>query len=448
MVKLNIGRAFGLGPSLLLLACTATVATGCLKNKMAAAQAIRTGSGDDARSLNAVGVATESGSPGFCLYSVKGQLNPVAAAPASGEPAALSAPGTEIVTPQALLSGELLQALETIPGIDNIRTPAIDDLVTPVILALGASTAAAGRLLPGVASTGRAISTASGRPPATQPAGLLMPAESRSLSKGKLKVAAATDQLFETTKRSLEQAGYRFEGEGAQGAAETLGRFKRGELTFQRWLSEVEQTAAASTTPPDFRQQVQAIVNRSQTSLDVLAQKQNQIDDAITALTRARDSEAFAKAQRAVREVVDQPLFAAVPDVSDNAAAKAAANSTDNAATQAARASRRWLTLAPWEEACGKGATGTRLVMKASLCAIGATVAAGGTLWGIGTLATGAGSMKINTDQVKAALAAQADNSADVVVDGASYERLVTGLKNFSRQILSNPAQASRPPCN
>jgi hypothetical protein len=404
-------------------------ATGCLKSKLADPNAIRTGAGANARHLASVAVQTDSGQGAICLYSVPSEVD----SSASLEPAALE--GAQVVTTHALYQGELIQGLESIPGIDAFRNAAINDLTGPqTAVLLGTAAMIAGRTLPGAAAAGaQAIEP-------IMDIRRLLPAQSvgrelRTLGILDSRFTAREARLFEETKKRLIEEGFRLDGNAALA---TMEQYKKRKLSLRQWLESLNGLNQAGNAV-DVKSRVNAVLSQAQEGASRFAAQQDQVRIAIVDLMNSPTEQAVARARALVARFGGANV----------AVASAAETQANRGLFKGVGKGVRAAIPESFQELCGKGASGKRLLIKAGLCTAGAATIAVGVGWGIGNLLPS--TMTINKATMQAAMeSAEATQGAgsDVVLDRPSYDKLVAGLTAFSNQLsAADSVQAMRPTC-
>lgn len=449
---------------------------------------MRTEEGGDARHLATVPVQTDTGQSALCLYSAQGD----GSAAATIEPA--NTGGAEVITRHALYQGELVQGLETIPGIDSFRQAALSDLIGPTALLASASLAAAGRFLPDGAkgtvsantpaanskSTVKLLPAADPVPNSavTRPAAtLLLPSADsqkafRDLTGLSLIIESEETKSFKRAQEMLEGTGFNFSGAGAEGAKQANDAFANGskETRYDDWIRQMEsyvEAGKADTATYETRKRALEQARRDmliykdsrEKALRMMARlKSNPTSDAVAEsyriISQVKPSMAIVRAQPPVVAIVkaEQPVRAIVRaqqpvGASVRKGGVEAATEIGQAAT-AEKSALRGIALEIPEgikNICSNGPSPNRLV-KAGLCIGG--IAAG--LFGVGWV--GAGAMgafsSTDTNSVRTALAADAARSPDVVIDRNSYAKLIEGLRLFSERIAADPTiQSTRPTC-
>lgn len=405
----------------LLATVALSVATAaCLKAKLSEQNAVRTGQGSNARYLATVPVQTESGQPGLCLYSAQGD----GSAAAKIEPS--NTGGAEVISRHALYQGELIQGLETIPGIDAFRQAAVNDLIGPTALIAGASMAAAGKFLPPGTRLPNPFANGVGSEASDEAQKLL--AELNS------KIASREAAAFEAAKDALRRTGFEFK-DGA-GRVTDAYNTSRDSARFQTWINAIE-----------------TMVDRAPTNETKEGWK--------TALGEARKQDvnlshfrqAVSKMQSELGSSSDRGLPNRIRSLTKDLERTMPSNFVQSLTGESgplskARGAVRAIRMSlpdGLKNVCSTAANSNRLV-RAGLCLGG--VAAG--LFGVGWV--GAGMMgafsSADTDSLRSAIAADAASSPDVVIDGKSFETLMEGLRQFSDRLAADPTiQSMRPTC-
>jgi hypothetical protein len=420
---------------LLAVGWLSIVATGCLKSKMSEQNAVRT-EGADARYLETVPVQTESGQPGLCLYSAQGSPS------AAGSIDPSNTGGAEVISGHALYQGELIQGLETIPGIDAIREAVINDLVTPTAIIGSAALAAAGRFssigLKNIAAPQNAVSQANGPAPMTKPSPLLPSGEARDATRRATAVSSKIDgwesSSFEKTKRALEKTGFSFDREGTELATREFGKGPK-DTRYGQWINQMEQFVTSNEGGNESVKTERLRILRESKAQELRLTQNRQAVNTFLARLQLNPTDDVVKESYKILPKF-QPLQTAIAESADNAPKEA----------KNVRNAMRGIRLKipeGFKRLCSN-AQGSSWA-KAGLCTAG--VVAG--VFGLGNLAMGfLGGSAADTDSIRTAIATDAASSPDVVIDGNSYAKLIEGLRQFSDRIAADPTiQSMRPTC-
>jgi hypothetical protein len=427
---------------LLAVGWLSLVATGCLKAKMSEQNAVRT-EGADARYLETVPVQTESGQPGLCLYSALGSPS------AAGSIDPSNTGGAEVISKHALYQGELIQGLETIPGIDAIREAVINDLVTPTAIIGSAALAAAGRFsnvgiggnkapANAAASTVKTANTAAARPTSNQ---LLVSGEARDAFWRATRFSSHIDTLesrsFTAAKKAMLGTGFSFDESGAFAATQ---EFLNGpkDSRYEKWLNTM--LTYTNDGPNDqFKAKRLEILMAAKGEMESQKNLRTSVGTVMAKLNTNPTKETVAEAYKLLPRAW-QPYE---PILNKTAAGAAREAASEAKSVKSALRGIRIKVPENFKSLCSN-ASGSSWA-KAGLCTAG--VVAG--VFGLGNLAMGfVGGSAADTDSIRTAIAADAASSPDVVIDGNSYAKLIEGLRQFAERIAADPTiQSMRPTC-